>query len=85
MAASENILDMQVLDGEAGLSLAFDYTSNYYKAESLEKFQNLFKQVAEALSNHADQDGITVGELKKELGYGKKEGFFQRLFGGKSK
>ncbi len=82
-AASENILDMQVLDGEAGLSLAFDYTSSHYKAESMEKFQHLFKQVAETLSKHADQAGVTVGELKKELGYGKKEGFFHRLFGGK--
>lgn len=82
-AASENILDMQVLDGEGGLSLAFDYTASHYKAESMAKFQSLFKQVAEALTQNAGQAGITIGQLKKELGYGKKGGFLARLFGGR--
>ncbi len=85
-AASENILDMQVLDGENGLSLAFDYTASHYRAESMDKFQGLFKQVAEALAQHAGQAGVTIGELKKELGYGKKGGLFgglKKLFGKK--
>ena len=58
-------LDMQVLDGEAGLSLAFDYTSSYYKAESLEKFQHLFK--------HAGQPEVKVGELRLQRLFGGKK------------
>ncbi len=87
--ASENILDMQVLDGSEGLQLAFDYTASRYKAESMEKFQKLFARMTQIVAENATQQGITFREIGDELA-GKrkkpqapKKSFLARLLGGR--
>ena len=86
--ASENILDMQVLDGSKGLQFAFDYTASRYKPESIEKFQKLFSKVIDIAAENATQTGITFKEIKDELAgrrkkpqAGGKKSFLARLFG----
>jgi acyl-coenzyme A synthetase/AMP-(fatty) acid ligase len=86
--ASENILDMQVLDGSEGLQLAFDYTASRYKKESMEKFQQLFAKVTQIVAENATQQGITFKEIRDELAgkrkkpeAGGKKSFLARLFG----
>ncbi len=86
--ASENILDMQVLDGTAGLQLAFDYTASRYKKESIDEFQKLFARVTQIVADNSTQTGITFREIRDELA-GKrkapaapgKKGFLSKLFG----
>lgn len=66
-AASENILDMQVLDSDLGLRLCFDYTASNYQEESIRRFQGLFIEVTKLLLAHSDQAGITYGQIKQAL------------------
>ena len=64
-AASQTILDMEILDGADGLELMIDYTASLYEDESMEEFKNTFVKVAQALVTHF-QDDLTVGEIRKK-------------------
>ena len=50
-AASQTILDMEILDGEDGLQLMIDYTASLYD-ESMDKFKDTFINVAQGLVTH---------------------------------
>ena len=66
-AASQTVLDIQILDGEAGLQYVFDYAASRYKKETMSEFQNLFKSVVASIVNNANTDGYDFGQLKKDL------------------
>ncbi|MBP5216223.1 MAG: hypothetical protein J6038_00120, partial [Bacilli bacterium] len=78
-AASQTILDMEVLDGKDGLILMIDYAASRYKQESMERFRNLFVQAAQALVTHNSQKDVTIGELRKKLS--DKQNFFEKVIG----
>jgi hypothetical protein len=69
-AASQTVLDIQILDGEEGLQYMFDYAASRYEQETMSNFQNLYKRVVAAIV-HSDNDGYTFEQLKKDAG-GKK-------------
>jgi hypothetical protein len=75
-AASQTVLDIQILDGENGLRYVFDYAASRYEQETMIAFQNLFKRVVAAIVN-ANTDGYTFKHLKKDV-CGKKS-FAQKL------
>ena len=75
-AASQSVLDIQILEGEDGLQYMFDYAASRYKKETMTEFQNLFKRVIATIVN-ANTDGYTFGQLKKDV-RGKK-GLLQRI------
>ncbi|MBR1833008.1 MAG: AMP-binding protein [Ruminiclostridium sp.] len=66
-AASQTILDMEILDGEGGLELMIDYAASRYNDESIQKFSRLFVNTAKALAKCGGEPDITVGELKKRI------------------
>ena len=76
-AASQTVLDIQILDGEAGLQYVFDYAASRYKKETMSEFQNLFKSVVAAIVNNANTDAYTFEQLKRDA-RGKK-GLLQRI------
>ena len=76
-AASQTVLDIQILDGEAGLQYVFDYAASRYDEETMTTFQNLFKQVVAAIVNNANTDGYDFGQLTKDV-RGKK-GLLQKI------
>ena len=78
-AASQTILDMEVLDGKDGLILMIDYAASRYKQESMERFRNLFVQVAQSLVTHNSQKDVTIGEIRKKLA--DKHNFFEKIVG----
>jgi hypothetical protein len=75
-AASQTILDIQILDGEDGLQYVFDYAASRYKKETMSEFQNLFKRVIAAMMN-ANTDAYTFEQLKRDV-RGKK-GLMQKI------
>jgi hypothetical protein len=77
-AASQSVLDIQILDGEDGLEYVFDYAASRYKKETMSEFQNLFKRVIAAIVN-ANTDAYTFEQLKMDV-RGKK-GLLQRIKG----
>ena len=76
-AASQTILDMEILDGSEGLILMIDYAASRYKQESIEKFRDIFVSTAQALLTHNSQKDVTIGELKQKLS--NKENFFNKV------
>lgn len=66
-AASQTILDMEILDGADGLVLMIDYTASLYDDKSMDKFKDLFIGVAHEMVANNSQSDITVGELRKKF------------------
>ncbi len=66
-AASQTILDMEILDGSQGLILMIDYAASKYLQSSMEHFRDVFVMVAQSLVTHNSQEDVSVGEIKKKL------------------
>lgn len=78
-AASQTVLDMEILDGSDGLVLMIDYTASLYNDESMERFKDIFVRLAGELVTYNSQEDITLGNLRKSLG--NKKGFFETVKG----
>ncbi len=78
-AASQTVLDMQILDGKAGLTLVLDYAASRYEKESMEKYQAIFLQIAQKLAKNTSQKDLLVKDIKA-IFEEKKKGFFARIF-----
>ena len=76
-AASQTILDMEILDGSDGLILMIDYAASRYKQESIEKFRDIFVKVAQALVTHNSQKDMTIGEVRRKVD--DKKNFFEKI------
>ena len=77
-AASQTILDMQILDGRSGLGLTVDYAASRYEQESMNKFSNLFIMIAQTLATHISQQDLTFADIKEKVG--DKKNFFEKIF-----
>jgi hypothetical protein len=66
-AASQTILDMEILDGADGLQLMIDFAASRYEEASIEKFKDIYVKLAQALVTHNSQKDVTIGELKDKI------------------
>ena len=66
-AASQTILDMEILDGSDGLVLMIDYAASRYNNESMERFRDLFVRTARKLVSLDTQADVYIDELRCEL------------------
>ena len=66
-AASQTILDMEILDGAEGLQLMIDYAASRYRDASIESFRDIYIRVAHTLVANHGQEDITIGDLRKEF------------------
>jgi len=48
-AASQTILDMEILDGADGLTLMIDFAASRYTEASMERFKDIFVKLAQAI------------------------------------
>ena len=76
-AASQTILDMEILDGSEGLVLMIDYAASRYKDESIDRFKDIFLRVIQSIIVHNSQQDVTVGEIKKMVD--EKSSFFELI------
>jgi hypothetical protein len=65
-AASQTILDMQILDGEEGLMLAIDFAASRYNESSMLHFMEIFVGIAHILVENPDEE-LTVAEIRAKL------------------
>ena len=63
-AAAQNILDIQILDGEDGFQIVFDYSTGRYERESMENFMDMFLDVLDYIADNESKDGITFGDVR---------------------
>ena len=66
-AASQAILDIEILDGSDGLQMMIDYFASLYDDASIEKFKDIYVKTAHALVTHNSQADVTIKELKQKL------------------
>lgn len=66
-AASQSVLDIEVLDSAKGLRLSLNYSSSRYKQTSMENFGDSFVRIAAFLAHNICENNITVGELSDEV------------------
>ena len=66
-AASQGVLDIEILDGAKGLEISLDYASSRYNNSTMENFKNLFMKVATVLVKCNEKEYITVRNLKDEV------------------
>ena len=78
-AASQTILDMEILDGADGLELMVDFAASRYDEASVEKFKDIYVKLAQALVTHNSQKDVTVGEIREKIR--DKKSFFQVVKG----
>lgn len=78
-AASQTILDMEILDGAEGLILMIDYAASRYEDSSIERFKDIFVATAQALVTHNSQNDVTIYDLRKKLS--DKKNFFEKVKG----
>ncbi len=66
-AASQTILDMEILDGDDGLMLMIDYAASRYEDSSIEAFKDSFIKIAQLLVTHNPREDVTIGEIRQKL------------------
>ena len=80
-AASQNILDLEILNSVEGMQVMLDYASSRYDKETIENYSKIMGKVIETLIKYVDTDTVTVKtvlkNVYKELGIGN---FFTNLF-----
>ena len=78
-AASQSVLDIEILDSEKGLRLSLDYASSRYEQTTMERFQELFVRLTAYLVHSVGAEDITVGKLRDEVQ--RNHPFFKKLVG----
>ena len=78
-AASQTVLDMEILDGADGLTLMIDFDASLYTQESMEHFKDIYVKLAQALVTHNSQADVSIGEIKDKLE--DKKNFFRTIAG----
>ena len=66
-AASQTVLDVQILDGKDGLQYRFDYAASNYKEQTMIDFQKLFERTVSAMVCKVNADVYTFDQLKKDV------------------
>ena len=78
-AASQTILDMEILDGADGLTLMIDFAASRYTEESMEHFKDIYVKLAQSLVTHNSQADVTIGEIREKVE--DKKTFFRTIAG----
>ena len=66
-AASQTILDIEILDGADGLQVMIDFAASLYDEASIERFKSIYVRLAQAMVTHNSQADVTIGEIKKKI------------------
>ena len=66
-AASQTILDMEVLDGSDGLQLMIDFSASWYDEKSMERFAWIFAGTAQLIAQHDGQTDLTIKEITHSI------------------
>ena len=66
-AASQSVLDVEILDSAEGVRLSLDYASSRYEQATMEQFKELFVRIVSVLVHNDSADNLTVSELKKQV------------------
>ena len=70
-AASQTILDMEILDGQEGLILMMDYAASRYRETSMRIFKDIFWALAHLLAHDTRLSDKNIAQIGADLAAGK--------------
>ena len=76
-AASQSVLDIEILDSDLGLRLSLDYASSRYERSTMERFRELFLRITAVLVHADGAEYLTVKSLRDEVQ--KNHSFFRKV------
>ena len=65
--AADNYLDIEIHDTDDGCKLYLDYNAAVYKKDSINKFRNLFTQIACCFVEHISEPDILLSKIVEEI------------------
>lgn len=63
-AATQTVLDLEILDGSEGLQLLIDYDAGCYEEASIGHFKDLFLDVLRFITESLSKEDVTFGDIK---------------------
>ena len=66
-AASQTIMDTEIIDGADGVSYAIHYAASRYEKSTVQAFEAIFRKVVRLLASHLEQGAFTFGDIRKRL------------------
>ena len=78
-AASQTILDAEILDGRDGLKLALHYAASRFEPSTVESFADILVKVCDVLVAHTEQAPLTFADIRDRV-VGRPS-LLRRLFG----
>ena len=78
-AASQAIMDIEILDGADGLIMMIDFSASLYEESSIERFKDIYVKIAQTLVTHNSQADVTIREIKDKVA--DKKNFFEAIKG----
>ena len=66
-AASQSVLDIEILDSDLGLRLSLDYASSRYERSTMERFRELVLRITAVLVHADGAEYLTVKGLRDEV------------------
>ncbi len=78
-AASQTVMDTEILDGREGLKMALHYAASRYDEATVKNFAETYRKVAQLLIGHTEQ-GVFTFRMLREAVHGPVS-FFTRFFG----
>ena len=76
-AASQSVLDIEILDSDLGLRLSLDYASSRYERSTMERFRELFLRITAVLVHADGAEYLPVKSLRDEVQ--KNHSFFRKV------
>ena len=74
--ASQNIMDLEILNQDEGIVMMVDYAASLYKPESVDRYRKIYCATIDALIDHVGEEDITILKLGREISKASKEGGF---------
>ena len=66
-AASQTIMDTEIIDGPDGVSYAIHYAASRYEKSTVLAFEAIFRKVVGLLASHLEQGAFTFGDIREAV------------------
>ena len=66
-AASQAIMDTEVIDGADGVNYAIHYAASRYEKSTVQAFEGIFRKVVVLLASHHEQGAFTFGDIREAV------------------
>lgn len=74
--ASQNIMDIEILNRDNGFVMMIDYAASLYQPESIDRYRKIFRAAVEVLVSYTDEEKVSIGELVRKISGASGEGGF---------